>query len=60
MVQWLRLLTPNAGGQGSIPGQRTRAFMPQLRPGTIKYINKNFKKLKKKVFPGIYFEAIHR
>ena len=24
MVQWLRLLTRNVGGLGSIPGQRTR------------------------------------
>ena len=23
-VQWLRLCTPNAGGMGSIPGQRTK------------------------------------
>ena len=31
VVQWLRLHAPNAGGQGSIPGQGTRAHMPQLR-----------------------------
>ncbi|TEA34858.1 hypothetical protein DBR06_SOUSAS4310039, partial [Sousa chinensis] len=31
VVQWLRLCTPNAGGPGSIPGQRTRSHMPQLR-----------------------------
>ena len=31
MVQWLRLLTPNAGGPGSIPGQGTRSHMLQLR-----------------------------
>ena len=24
VVQWLRLCTPNAGGLGSIPGQRTK------------------------------------
>ena len=24
MVQWLRLLTPNAGGMGSIPGRGTK------------------------------------
>ena len=30
MVQWLRLHTPNAGGQGLIPSQRTRSHMPQL------------------------------
>ena len=27
MVHWLRLCTPNAEGQGSIPGQRTRFHM---------------------------------
>ncbi|TEA30381.1 hypothetical protein DBR06_SOUSAS17710002, partial [Sousa chinensis] len=31
MVQWLRLHTPNAGGQGSIPGQGTRHRRVQLR-----------------------------
>ena len=31
MVQWLRLLTPNAGGPGSTPGQGTRSRMPQLK-----------------------------
>ena len=43
VVQWLRLLVPNAGVSSSIPGQRTRANMPQLRvlmmqlrPGTVK------------------------
>ena len=30
-VQGLRLCTPNAGGPGSIPGQGTRSYMPQLR-----------------------------
>ena len=38
VVQWLRLRAPNAGGQGSIPSQGTRAHMPQLRPGAAKYI----------------------
>ena len=48
MVQWLRLLVPNAGGPGSNPGQETRSrraatkrsctrqrrpHVPQLRPG---------------------------
>ena len=28
-VQWLRLLAPNAGDLGSIPGQRTRSHMLQ-------------------------------
>ena len=31
-----KTLTPNAGGQGSIPGQRTRSHMPQLRPSMAK------------------------
>ena len=31
VVQWLRLLVPNAVGLGSIPGQGTRSHMPQLR-----------------------------
>ena len=34
LVQWVRLCVPNAGGPGSIPGQRTKAHMPQLRLGT--------------------------
>jgi len=36
MVQWLRLQAPNAGGQGSIPGQGTRSHMLQLRPRAAK------------------------
>ena len=37
-VQWLRLRAPNAGGWGSIPGQRTRSrsHMPQLRSSVAK------------------------
>ena len=31
VVQWLRLRVYDAGGLGSIPGQRTRSCMPQLR-----------------------------
>ena len=31
VVQWLRLHTPSEGDQGSIPGQGTRAHMPQWR-----------------------------
>ena len=30
VVQWPRLCASNAGGLGSIPGQGTRAHMPQL------------------------------
>ena len=33
VVQRLRLHAPNAGGRGSIPVQRTRSHMPQLRAG---------------------------
>ena len=31
VVQWLRLHAPNAGAQGSIPGQKTRSHMLQLK-----------------------------
>ena len=31
VVQWLRLLSPSAGGLGSILGQGTRSYRPQLR-----------------------------
>ena len=31
MVQWLRLHSPNAGGQGSIPHQGTRSHTPQVK-----------------------------
>ena len=34
VVQWLRLLTPNAGSLSSIPGQGTRSHTPQLRSNT--------------------------
>ena len=30
-VQWLRLHAPSAGGPGSIPGQKTRSHMQQLK-----------------------------
>ena len=29
--QWLRLCAPNAGVPGSLPGQKSRSYMPQLR-----------------------------
>ena len=38
VAQWLTLYAPNAGGQGSIPGQGTRPWMLQLRPGAARYI----------------------
>ena len=31
VVQWLRLLAPNAGALGLIPAQETRSHMPQRR-----------------------------
>ena len=40
VVQWLRLHTRSAGGQGLIPGQGTRSHVPQVRPGTAKEISK--------------------
>ena len=33
---WLRLDAPNAGDQGSIPGQGTESYTLQLWPGTAK------------------------
>ena len=36
VVQLLRFHTPNAGGPGLIPGQGTRSYLLQLRPGTAK------------------------
>ena len=36
VTQWLSLRAPNAGGQGLIPGQGTRAQMLQLRLHTAK------------------------
>ena len=36
MVQGLRLSTPHAGGPGSIPGQGTRTYMPELQPSMAK------------------------
>ena len=40
VVQWLRLHTLSAGGQGLIPGQGPRSHVPQVRPGTAKEISK--------------------
>ena len=37
-VQWLRLVTPNAGGLGSIPRWET-AHLLQVRPSTDKQTN---------------------
>ena len=31
MIQWLRLLPPNAGGLGLIPAQETVSHMPELK-----------------------------
>ena len=36
VVQWLRLCTPKAQGQGLIPDQGTRSQMLQLIPGIVK------------------------
>ena len=43
VVQWLRLLTPNARVPGLIPGQETRSHMPQLRLSIVKqmFLKKN-------------------
>ena len=37
-------MLPMQGALGSIPGQRTRSCMLQLRPSAAKYINKIFVK----------------
>ena len=37
VVQWLRFCNPNAGVLGSIPGQGTSSYMPQLRPGAANF-----------------------
>ena len=42
VVQWLKLHASNAGGLRLTPGQETRSYMPQLRPGVTKQINKIF------------------
>ena len=34
--KWLRILAPDAGALGSIPGRGTRSHKPQLRPSTVK------------------------
>ena len=49
VVQWVRLLAPNAGDLGLIPGQETGSHMPQLRVRMIQLrstfpINKYFSK----------------
>ena len=36
VVQGLRLCTPSSGSLGSIPGQETRSYVPQLRPSEAK------------------------
>ena len=57
-LQWPRLLTPRAGGLGSIPARGTRSHLPQRKIPRAsppfqcsqinKYITKNLKKKKKK------------
>ena len=56
VIQWLKFHSPNAGGQGSIPGQGTRPHMPQLEiphaaaKNWSSQINKYLKRKKKKSF----------
>ena len=55
MIQWLRLHTPDAGGPGSVPGQRARTCMLQLRHNMVKEINlflKTIKNFLKIAMPG--------
>ena len=48
VVHWLRLSAPNVGRPGSVPGQGTRAHMPQLKilcaATKMAQLNKIFKK----------------
>ena len=39
LVQWLRLLIPNARGLGSIPGQGTRSHILQLRVSLVQLLS---------------------
>ena len=41
VVQWLRIHILNTRDPGSVPDQGTRSCMLQLRPSTVKKINKN-------------------
>ena len=58
VIQWLGLHTPNAGGLGSIPGQRTRSHMLQLKISHTatktqhSQINTKLKKQKQKKTPA--------
>ena len=36
VIQWLRLQAPKVGGLVSVPSQRARFHMLQLRPSTVK------------------------
>ena len=46
VVQCPRLCPPKAGGLGSIPGGRTRSYMPQLRPDKY-FLNVLWRKISK-------------
>ena len=49
MIQGLKLHAPNAGGLGLIPGQGTRAQMPQLRVYTLQLRPGAAKQIKLKI-----------
>ena len=53
VVQWLRLHASNAGGLGLIPGQGTRAQMPQLRVYTLQLRPGAAKQIKLKILKKI-------
>ena len=63
MVQWLGFNTPNAGGPGSFPGQRTRYMlhlricMLQLRLGTAKGKNTSVATVEFPIFINIHIFA---
>ena len=53
MIQGLKLHAPNAGGLGLIPGQGTRAQMPQLRVHTLQLRPGAAKQIKLKILKKI-------
>ena len=59
LAQWLRLWAPNAGGSGSIPGQRTRPHMSKLKrlhAATKIWCGQINKKIN--ILKGVIFESI--
>ena len=70
LVRWLRLLDPNAGALGLIPGQGARSHMlqlrvhrPQLRPSAVKLKKKKDRAIVILIvtakFPSTMVEPVH-